>query len=99
MRVISRKTLKDFWLQTAHRDAEIPLRYWYKEASSALWHDPHEIKRRYPHSSILPGGRVVFNIGGNKYRLVVVIRYDLGLVFIRFIGNHAEYDGIDAGSI
>jgi mRNA interferase HigB len=75
------------------------LKCWFREASKARWRDPHEIKGRYPSASILPGGRVVFNIGGNKYRLVAAVRYDFGLVYVRFIGTHAEYDCIDAGSV
>ncbi len=96
MRVISRRRLREFWQRPSCRDAETPLKCWFKEAVTGRWKDPHDIKRRYPSASILPGGRVVFNLGGNKYRLIAAVRYDIGLVFIRFVGTHAEYDRVDA---
>jgi len=95
MRVISRKTLKCFWERLDCSDAEQPLKAWYKEAEKAVWKNPHDIKNNYATASLLGNRRVVFNIGGNKYRLVVALRYDLGIVYIRFVGNHKEYDSID----
>lgn len=97
MRVIAKRALREFW--KTHADAEQPLKAWYAEASKARWQSFQAIKQRYRHADVLPGDRVVFNIGGNKYRLVVAIRYDVGIVFIRFIGTHAEYDRIDATQI
>jgi len=97
MHVIARKILRDFWVR--HTDAEQPLRAWFAETSSSTWHTSSDIKRRYPTASFLSANRVVFNIKGNKYRLVVHVRYDLGRVYLRFIGPHAEYDRIDAASI
>lgn len=97
MRVISRKTLRVFWEQ--HKDAEQPLRAWFSEAKSAQWRSPNEIKERYPSASVIGGGRVVFNIKGNTFRLVVAIKYELGIVYIRFIGTHAEYDKVNAALI
>ncbi len=97
MRIISRGTLRDFW--TAHADAGQPLRAWFHEASAARWSTPAEIKQDYPSADILPDNRIVFNIKGNHYRLVVKIHYNTGIVFIRFIGTHAEYDKIDASRI
>lgn len=97
MRVVARKTLSDFWLR--HPDAEQPLRAWYKEATSAEWQGPKDIKMRYPSASLLGDNRVVFNIKGNTYRLVVHVRYDLGRVYIRFVGSHAEYGRIDAARV
>jgi mRNA interferase HigB len=99
MRVISRGTLAEFWSRPARRDAETPLRAWFKEAESADWTTPAEVKTRYPSASVLKDGRVVFNIGGNKYRLVVKLNYAIGIVFIRFVGTHAEYDRIDAEEV
>jgi len=97
VRVISRKTLRVFWEQ--HKDAEQPLRAWFSEAKSAQWRSPNEIKERYPSASVIGGGRVVFNIKGNTFRLVVAIKYELGIVYIRFIGTHAEYDKVNAALI
>lgn len=97
MRIIARKTLRDFWEK--HSDAEQPLRAWYDDTRNANWRSPTEIKAVYRNASILPNNRVVFNIKGNHYRLIVMIRYDLGIVFIRFVGIHAEYDEVDATTI
>jgi mRNA interferase HigB len=95
--IIARKTLKDFW--EGHPDAEQPLRAWFSEAEHALWGHPKDIKERYSAASVLTNNRVVFNIKGNKYRLVVHVRYDIGRVYVRFVGTHAEYDKIDAATI
>lgn len=97
MRIISRKRLVQFW--QSHPDAEQPLRAWYAEAKKAQWRSPVEIKAIYQHASILPNNRVVFNIKGNNYRLVVVIEYMQGKIFIRFVGTHTEYNQIDAKTI
>ncbi len=97
MRVIAKKILRKFWEK--HRDSENQLKTWYKEASKATWTNPSEIKSEYPKASILKAGRVVFNICGNNYRLVVEINYERLWVFIRFIGTHQEYDKIDANKI
>ena len=75
------------------------MRSWYEETKKAAWQGPADIKARYQHASLLAKNRVVFNISGNKYRLVVWIRYDKQIVFIRFVGTHAEYDRIDAQEI
>lgn len=98
MRIISIKRLRLFW-ESGHRDSEQPLRAWYKEAEKAIWHLPADIKARYPTASFIRGDRVVFNIGGNKYRLIVKVRYDKQAVFIRFVGTHAQYDRIIAEEI
>ena len=97
MRVISRKRLKEFWER--HRDAEQPLKAWYAEVARAQWMGPGDIKARYPSASILANDRVVFNIKGNRYRLIVIVRYKACIVFVRFIGTHPEYDGIDAAQV
>lgn len=97
MRVIAKKILRKFWEK--HGDAEEQLKTWYKEASKANWTSPADIKEEYAKASTLKGGRVVFNICGNKYRLVVNINYMRGWVFIRFIGTHMDYDKIDANTI
>lgn len=97
MRIIARKTLKDFWEQ--HADSEQPLRAWFHEATFAEWKSFADIKARHRSADLLPGSRVVFNIKGNTYRLVVRIHFNTGIVFIRFIGTHAAYDKIDATTI
>ncbi len=97
MRIIAIKTLREFW--ESHADAQQPLKAWYKEAGESLWKKPNDIKRRYPSADILPGNRVVFNIKGNTYRLIVKVHYNRSVVFIRFIGTHADYDTIDATTI
>ncbi len=97
MRVIAKSTLRYFW--ELHADSENVLKSWHKEAEEAKWKNPKQIKRMYPSASFLNNNRVVFNIKGNKYRLIVSINYDYGIVWIRFIGTHAEYDKIDATTI
>jgi len=82
-----------------HEDAEQPLKAWFQEAKRANWKNPNEIKTQYAQASILKSHRVVFNIAGNKYRLVVRINYDFGMAYIRFVGTHKEYDNIDAETI
>lgn len=97
MRIIAKKTLRAYW--EIHNDCEEQLKAWYNEAEIADWKQPKDVKLIYPSASVLADNRVVFNIKGNNYRLVVKINYDYGLIWIRFIGTHAEYDKIDATSI
>lgn len=94
MRIISKRNLRAFWEK--QRDAEQALKVWHAEAEAAAWRDPAEIKTQYRSASILRGSRVVFNICGNKYRLVVKINYPFSVVYIRFVGTHKEYDAINA---
>jgi mRNA interferase HigB len=97
MRVIARKTLKDYW--QIEPEAEQDLTAWFAEAEVADWKTPADVKAKYGHASILKDGRVVFNICGNKYRLVTWINYEFHTIYIRFIGTHKEYDAIDAQTI
>lgn len=97
MRVIARKTLKDFW--AGHADAEQPLKAWFHEAKIADWKSYTDIKDRYRSADLLPGHRVVFNLKGNTYRLIVRIHFNTRIVFIRFIGTHAAYDKVDARTV
>jgi mRNA interferase HigB len=97
VRVIAKKILREFWKK--HADSEQHLKTWYNEASKAIWNTPAEIKAEYTSASILKSGRAVFNICGNKYRLIVDINYKRKWVFIRFIGTHKEYDKIDADKV
>ena len=97
MRIIALSTLKRFWEQNpAYKDAAEPVRAWYRRALRADWTSPADVKQDFSNASILKDGRVVFNIAGNKYRLVVWINYTYRVVYIRFIGTHAQYDRIDA---
>jgi mRNA interferase HigB len=97
VRIIAASTLRNFFEK--NRDAEEPLKAWYKEAKAADWAKPHQIKAMYRSASVLRGNRVVFNIAGNKYRLIVKFNYSYRIGYIRFIGTHAEYDRIDAEEI
>ncbi len=97
MRVIAKKILREFW--EVYTDSEQQLRTWYKEASNARWNSPNDIKKEYVRASILKDNRAIFDICGNKYRLIVKIQYKRQWVFIRFIGTHNEYDKIDANNI
>jgi mRNA interferase HigB len=93
MRVISLKLLRDFWAK--HPDAERPLRLWYKETLHATWRNLHEVRQTYPHADAVSGTTetlTVFNICGNKYRLVARIRYDYQLVNVRAAMTHRQYD-------
>ena len=93
MRVFAKKILREFW--DKQTDSEGQLKTWFKEASKANWTSPADIKSEYPKASILKDRKVIFNISGNKYRLIVRINYKRGWVFILFIGTHLEYDKID----
>jgi mRNA interferase HigB len=97
MRVISRKTLREFWEK--HPDARKPLQTWYADLKHATWQSPADIKDVYQNASLLANNRVVFNIKGNKYRIIVIVQYHYGVVYIRFVGTHKEYDRIDAAII
>jgi mRNA interferase HigB len=97
MRVIAKSILRNFWLE--HNDCQEQLKAWYNEAEKSTWVSPMDIKIDYPSASILPDNRVVFDIKGNSYRLIVKINYKFGIVWIRFIGTHSEYDKIDAKTI
>jgi mRNA interferase HigB len=97
MRIISRSTLRAFWGK--HADAEQTLRAWFKFASAADWTSPAAVKRDYASASILEDNRVCFNIGGNKYRLVVKINYAYRIIYIRFVGTHAQYDKVDVTKV
>ena len=100
MRVIALSTLRDFWTgKAAYTDAREPTLAWYRQVLKSDWRAPADVKREFTSASILRDGRVVFNIGGNKYRIVVWINYPYRVVYIRFIGTHSQYDRIDAQTI
>jgi mRNA interferase HigB len=97
VRIVARRTLREFW--DRHADAEQPLRAWFHDARLARWRSPADIKRVYVNASIVGENRIVFNIKGNTYRLVVAINYAYQICYIRFIGSHAAYDRIDAARV
>lgn len=99
MHVISRKTLIDFYSIKEFNDSKGQLESWYYEAKHAEWASPSELKQQYRSASILKNNRIVFNIAGNKYRLVVRVNFESKTIFIRFIGTHKEYDKIDVENI
>lgn len=97
MRIIAKSTLRSLWEK--HPDSKEPLQAWYEEAKRAEWRTPADIRSIYNTASLLPNNRVVFNIKGNHYRLIAHIHYNTHILYIRFVGTHAEYDKIDATSI
>ena len=97
MRIIAKKTIKDFWQK--HPQAEQQLKAWYADTKQSNWQSPADIKAVYANASIVANNRVVFNIKGNDFRLVCSIHYPSGIVFVRFVGTHAEYDKIDVTTI
>ena len=96
-RIIAKSTLRDFW--DKYSDSEQYLKTWYETAKNSNWTSPNEIKRTHANASILKDNRVVFNIKGNSYRLVVKFNYIKQWAFIRFVGTHSDYDNIDANTI
>jgi mRNA interferase HigB len=99
MRVVAKSTLKKFWEQPAYGDAEGSLKSWYEEVLKATWASPQAVKDQFGNASICGNNRVVFNIGGNKYRLVVEMQYRAGIAWVKFIGTHAQYDQINVETV
>ncbi|GGD98699.1 hypothetical protein GCM10011312_22780 [Planktosalinus lacus] len=97
VRVIAKRTLRDFWEK--HVDCEQQLKSWYRETEKLEWKNVNDLKNEYPSASILKDNRIVYNIKGNNYRLIVKFNFEYGICWIRFIGTHAEYDKIDANNI
>ena len=97
MHIVAVKFLRTFWEK--HPDAEQPLKSWVDEVKKATWSQPSEIKDQYRSASILKNRRVVFNIKGNDYRLVVSVAYQYRAVYVKFIGTHRQYDGLDAETV
>jgi mRNA interferase HigB len=99
VRIIARRTLRAFWEHQGHGDSEQPLRSWFAEVRRATWRSPAEVKAAHRNASILSNNRVVFNVAGNKYRLVVAMKYTAQIAFIRFVGTHEQYDRITAEEV
>ncbi|MCB9244797.1 MAG: type II toxin-antitoxin system HigB family toxin [Flavobacteriales bacterium] len=97
MRVIAKRTLREFWAK--HADCEQQLTAWYRETEKSEFKNLNELKMAYPSAGILADGRIVFNIKGNKYRLIVKFNFDFQICWIRFVGTHEEYDKINANEI
>lgn len=99
MRIVSHKTLKDFYERPGREDSKTALERWYQMAEDAEWHSFAEMKQDFGSVDSVGNQHYVFNIGGNKYRLVVVVKFVMGYIFIRFVGTHSEYDKIDVSTI
>ncbi len=100
MRIIAKRTLRAFWnSEPKYADSQGPLEAWHEEVLKANWANPQDVKKQFGNASILKNSRVVFNIKGNDYRLVVKINYPYQIVYIRFIGAHKQYDTIDVNSV
>jgi len=97
MRIFTISTLSEFWC--AHPDSEIPLRTWITVTKAAAWANATEVLATFNTASPIPNDRVVFNIGGNNFRLVAAMKYERGTVFVKFLGTHAAYDKIDAPTV
>jgi mRNA interferase HigB len=99
VRVISRRVLRDFFEKAGREDSKQPLLTWAKIAERAKWKSPNDVKKVFRSADVVGKNRIVFNIAGNKYRLVVKMEYRLGLIFIRFVGTHSEYEQIDVETV
>lgn len=99
MRIVSHKALKAFYETHGHEEAKVPLQRWYDIAENAEWHNFAETRADFPSVDSVGNQHYVFNIGGNKFRLVVVVKFVMGYIFIRFVGTHSEYDKIDCSTI
>lgn len=97
MRIVAKRTLREFWEQFP--ETEEPLLAWYREVEKEDWDGPAKVKEKYRSASIIKGSRVVFNIKGNDYRLVVKVNYPYRMIYIRFVGTHAEYDKINVEEV
>ena len=99
MKIVTLRNLQSYWQQPGRSAAEGALKAWFAEAKVAQWKTPQDVKARYANASILANNRVVFNIKGNDYRLIVAIAYRMQYVYVKFIGTHAEYDKVDAATV
>ncbi|MBQ8838723.1 MAG: type II toxin-antitoxin system HigB family toxin [Bacteroidales bacterium] len=99
MRIVSHRKLKEFYLKPGCEDAKVALERWYHVALEAQWKNFAEIRQDFPSADYVGNQRYVFNIRGNRYRLVVVIKFVMGYVFVRFVGSHQEYDKIDCSNV
>lgn len=99
MRIVSHRKLKEFYKTKGREDSRVPLERWYNIAEKAEWRNLSEIKVDFPATDYVGNQHYVFNIKGNSYRLVVVVKFTIGYIFIRFVGTHGEYNKIDCSTI
>ncbi|MDR2622580.1 MAG: type II toxin-antitoxin system HigB family toxin [Dysgonamonadaceae bacterium] len=99
MRIVSHRKLKDFYETKGREDSRVALERWYHAALKAEWKNLSDIKVEFPATDYVGNQHYVFNIRGNKYRLIVVIKFTMGYIYIRFVGTHEEYDKIDCSTI
>jgi mRNA interferase HigB len=99
MRIVAKSTLKEFWQKEPYKDSEQPLKEWFQEASKADWKSPNEVKAQFGNASVIGNKRLVFNIAGNKYRLIVSANFKYRCLYICFIGTHKQYDKINAEEV
>ena len=99
MRIIAKSRLNLYWSQKAYRTAEQPLRAWYDEVKQAHWKTFNDIRNDFPQASIVGNGRVVFDIQGGAFRLIVKVEFKMNAVFIRYFGTHKQYDSIKAKEV
>ena len=97
MQIIARRTLREFW--EVHPPAEAPLRTWHALVAAAEWTGPSDVRAMFGSADFVGGNRVIFNIGGNKYRLIVYVAYAYKRVLVKFIGTHADYDKINVETV
>lgn len=97
MRILAKKILRDFWEKNPETKEQ--LKSWYQETSKSNWTNPNYVKEEFPNSRLIPNNRVIFNIKGNQYRLIVRVNYKYQMVYVRFIGTHEDYDKIDPTNI
>jgi mRNA interferase HigB len=97
VRIVAKSTLREFW--AVHPNAEEPLLAWYREVEKEDWSEPAQVKAKYRNASFVKNNRVVFNIKGNDYRLVVKINYPYRIVYVRFVGTHVEYDKVNVEEV
>lgn len=99
MHIISHRKIKEFYELPGKENSRIALERWYDIAQQAEWHTLSDIRADFPATDYVGNQRYVFNIKGNNYRLVVVIKFTIGRIFVRFVGTHREYDKIDCSTI
>jgi mRNA interferase HigB len=99
MRIVAVRNLENYWKQPYRADSEGALKAWFAEAKEATWTSPQDIKNKYGNASIVGNNRVVFNLKGNDYRLIVAIAYRMQYSYVKFVGTHAECDNVDAATV
>lgn len=99
MRIVSHRRLKEFYETSGNEESRVPLERWYEITENAQWHNYAELKQDFPSVDYVGNQHYVFNISGNKYRLVVVIKFIMGYVFVRWVGRHGDYEKIDCKNI